>query len=133
MTDLFGPATAEKLECVRREVLKRRQVYPRLIEQKKMSQERADREIQVMDAIVDDYVRAAATGQQVVTASLHKVAAAWEPGAVLHFDLEVAIAGQKLPRVVRFAVPMSPYGLRATAAETKRLIFEHPIDGEKAA
>jgi hypothetical protein len=45
----------DKLACVVREVHYRRRVYPRLIASRKMSQSMADREIAVMESIVNDY------------------------------------------------------------------------------
>lgn len=47
----------EKRRCVRRELSFRRKVYPGWVERKKMSQEDADREIAVMEAIEADYDR----------------------------------------------------------------------------
>ncbi|HET6943347.1 MAG TPA: hypothetical protein VFH89_14420 [Sphingomicrobium sp.] len=60
MADLFGerPITyADKEACVRRELAFRRRLYPRWVEQRKVTQEEADREIETMSAIVDDYAR----------------------------------------------------------------------------
>ncbi|WP_412508779.1 hypothetical protein [Roseovarius sp. SYSU LYC5161] len=48
-------STHDKYAAVRREIRQRRRVYPRLIEQGKMSQADADREIAIMEAIADDY------------------------------------------------------------------------------
>lgn len=45
----------EKFKEIERELLMRRRVYPRFVEQKKMSQTQADRQIALMDAIADDY------------------------------------------------------------------------------
>ncbi len=42
----------QMIECAHRELGMRRAVYPNLIDRKKMSQERADREIAAMEAIV---------------------------------------------------------------------------------
>jgi len=53
----------EKLECAEREVMMRRKVYPRWIEQKKMKQETADRQIAIMDAIAEDYRKQEAEGR----------------------------------------------------------------------
>jgi hypothetical protein len=121
MTDMFGFTAGDKFRCATREVLKRRQVYPRLVAEKKLSKERADQELDIMDAIAAEYARASAVG---------KVGAAWEGGAVLHFDIAVTIADQKEPRIVRFTVPMGIYGLRATLAETVRLIKEQPAGAD---
>lgn len=60
MPDLFGerPITyADKEACVRRELSFRRRLYPRWVEQKKLSQDEADREIEIMSSIVDDYAK----------------------------------------------------------------------------
>lgn len=46
-------SNAELLECARREVKMREHAYPRWVEQRKMTQERADRETGMMKAIVD--------------------------------------------------------------------------------
>jgi hypothetical protein len=45
----------DKLECVVRELRYRRRVYPRLIANGKMSQAEADREIAIMEILVEDY------------------------------------------------------------------------------
>jgi len=49
----------DKLTCVVRELGYRRRVYPRLIANNKMGQSQADKEIKLMEAIVDDYRRSA--------------------------------------------------------------------------
>lgn len=51
--------TKEKLDCVRRELKLRRSLYPRWIENEKISQDVADREIAIMAAIEADYQREA--------------------------------------------------------------------------
>lgn len=45
----------EKRDCARREEKYRRRVYPRLVAFGSMSQEKADREIELMNEIADDY------------------------------------------------------------------------------
>ena len=45
----------EKYDCAKREVRQRRKVFPRLIEQGKMSAEFAARQIEIMEAIAKDY------------------------------------------------------------------------------
>lgn len=62
MPDLFaGNITYQDKEaCARRELAKRREVYPRLIAAGKLSQDKADREIEVMSSIVDDYAKCVA-------------------------------------------------------------------------
>jgi hypothetical protein len=61
MPDLFaGKITYQDKEtCARRELQKRREVYPRLIEAGKLSPDKAEREIEVMSSIVDDYSKCA--------------------------------------------------------------------------
>lgn len=46
----------EKLEAIRREIKQRRHVYPRLIEQKKISKKFADTQIEIMRSIEADYL-----------------------------------------------------------------------------
>lgn len=50
----------EKLREVEREISQRRRVYVRLVVQKKLRQEVADRQLAIMIAIRDDYVALAA-------------------------------------------------------------------------
>jgi hypothetical protein len=45
----------QKLACTEREIKKRRQVYPGLILTGRMSEEKAHYEIEVMQAIAEDY------------------------------------------------------------------------------
>ena len=47
--------TAEKIACLKREVAMRERNYPRWVENKRMRQDQADREIRVMKAILHDY------------------------------------------------------------------------------
>jgi hypothetical protein len=51
---------AELAECAEREVKQRRRVYPNLVASGKMTQEFADKQIQMMEAIARDYRRYAA-------------------------------------------------------------------------
>jgi hypothetical protein len=44
-----------KLGCIRRELSMRRRLYPHWVAEKKMSAEQARREIEVMQAIFDEY------------------------------------------------------------------------------
>lgn len=46
------PITAQ-IECVRREIAMRRRVYPRWVHQARMSQEKADHEIDAMEAVLE--------------------------------------------------------------------------------
>lgn len=61
MTDLFNPTDkityAEKEACARRELAFRRRVYPRLINQGKLTQAEADRQIDIMASIAADYAK----------------------------------------------------------------------------
>jgi hypothetical protein len=45
----------EKRACIERELKMRRRVYPRWVENEKMTQAQADREIATMEAILADY------------------------------------------------------------------------------
>lgn len=64
MPDLFAPSAKitfrDKEECARRELEMRRRVYPRWVQKGNLTQDRADREIEIMEAIVDDYAKASA-------------------------------------------------------------------------
>ena len=51
----------EKVNCLERELLMRRRVYPRLIQQSKLTQSEADFEISIMQAILNDYKQQAKT------------------------------------------------------------------------
>lgn len=48
-------AATEKADCASREVRQRLRVYRRLVAEGRMSQEKADDEIAIMQAIADDY------------------------------------------------------------------------------
>jgi hypothetical protein len=45
----------EKLDAVQREIRMRRRVYPRRVSEQRMTQQLADREIAVMEAVAKDY------------------------------------------------------------------------------
>ena len=60
-------SSAEKLACLEREIAMRRRVYPKWIASGKLKQEKADREIAVMEAVAADY-REARVLASVVTA-----------------------------------------------------------------
>lgn len=126
MADLLPITPADKLACAQRELQKRREVYPRLIEGKKLSQERADREVAVMEAIAADYARAAALAETIVQGTLLRVRHRGDgaPGGRLVFDVEVRIGGQTQPRISQVDILMNPYGLRCTWLQAGRLI-EH--------
>ena len=46
---------ADKRACIERELRMRRRVYPRFVQNGKLTQAEADREIAVMEAILADY------------------------------------------------------------------------------
>jgi hypothetical protein len=113
----------DKLACAQRELGKRREVYPRLIEAGKLATGKADRETQVMEAIVEDYARAAALSGPMVKATLLRVGHAFaDSGARLTFDAAVTIAGQAQPRTTTIELEANGYGLRYTWLATGRLI-----------
>jgi hypothetical protein len=64
MADLFSPGEKitfrDKEACVRRELDFRRRVYARRVAEGKMKQADADREIEIMEAILGDYEKASA-------------------------------------------------------------------------
>ena len=49
----------DKLRCIEREINMRKAVYPKWVAAKRLSQEKADREIAVMEAIKEDYLKGA--------------------------------------------------------------------------
>lgn len=51
MSELFAPSLAEQLVCIDREIAMRQRVYPRWIEQGRMSTDKAAREISTMQAV----------------------------------------------------------------------------------
>jgi hypothetical protein len=55
-TQLFPITVQEKITCVTREIIKRRDVYARLVAAGKMSKGKADREIEIMESILADYL-----------------------------------------------------------------------------
>jgi hypothetical protein len=52
-----GPSLKDRFDCVRRELALRRAVYPRLIVGGRLKREKAERELELMEAIVVDYER----------------------------------------------------------------------------
>lgn len=50
----------EKLDAAQREIRMRRRVYPRRVSEQRMTQQLADREIALMEAIAKDYEEQAA-------------------------------------------------------------------------
>jgi hypothetical protein len=60
-----GPITyREKLAVAKREAQQRRRVYPRWVADGRMTQTFADRQIEVMQSIADDYARLAESESQ---------------------------------------------------------------------
>lgn len=60
MADMFpattaGISTVQKIEALEREIKLREYVYPRRVASKAMSQDKADHELLVMQAILADY------------------------------------------------------------------------------
>lgn len=53
MSDLFPPSLDEQIQCVEREVRYRRHVYPRLIEKGRLTKAKAEREIEIMQSVLD--------------------------------------------------------------------------------
>ena len=65
-SDLFGISHHDKMMAAQRELDMRRRVYPRRVEEGKMTQDAASRQIALMQAIVDDYAIIAATDAPVI-------------------------------------------------------------------
>lgn len=58
MADLFqdsGFTRDDKIGCLRREIAMREKVYPGWVARRKMTQDKADRELEIMQAILKDY------------------------------------------------------------------------------
>ncbi|MEM9286711.1 MAG: hypothetical protein AAGA36_00085 [Pseudomonadota bacterium] len=55
MTDLFEPTKEEKRACIERELGMRRSVYPRWVDNGRMTKKKADNEIRIMEAVLKDY------------------------------------------------------------------------------
>ena len=53
MSQLFPPTLTEQIAEVEREIKMRRVVYPRHVAAKSVSQQRADRQIAVMEAVLE--------------------------------------------------------------------------------
>lgn len=53
MSDLLPPTLSEMLSEVVREIGLRRTLYPRFIASRKLTQSKADRQIQVMEAVAE--------------------------------------------------------------------------------
>ncbi len=59
------PTDADKIACLRRELAMRRRVYPRQVGRGQMTQAEADREIGLIEAILEDYAPAESEAGQV--------------------------------------------------------------------
>lgn len=53
MSDLFPPTVSEMVSELKRELAMRTVVYPNLIARKRLTQFKADRQIKVMEAIIE--------------------------------------------------------------------------------
>ena len=53
MTDLFIVTLLEQISCVEREIRMREKVYPKWVEQGRMKQDKADREIETMKEVLN--------------------------------------------------------------------------------
>lgn len=53
MPDLLPITLSEEIACVERELRLRMRVYPRFVANKRMTKEKADREIELMRSVVD--------------------------------------------------------------------------------
>ncbi len=56
VTQLFGVSKDEKIACLQREIELRTRVYARYIAEGKMKQSKAERELEIMYAILRDYL-----------------------------------------------------------------------------
>ena len=66
MPDLFNRdliTNSDKEACVRRELSYRRRLYPRWVDAGRIQQEDAAREIEIMEAIAEDYAKCAAVAE----------------------------------------------------------------------
>ncbi len=63
MTDLFAPTIDDQIACVEREIRKRGSVYPRMVANKQMPQDRADREIALMREVLQTLLWAKENGR----------------------------------------------------------------------
>lgn len=53
--NVFDVTTADKIAAIERELRYRRRVYARRVSLKKMSQDQADKQILIFEAILEDY------------------------------------------------------------------------------
>jgi hypothetical protein len=76
MPDLFDSRRItfrEMEQCARRELRKRREVYPRLVGEGRLDQGKADYEIEVMGAIVDEMTKAADLTEDTARTQLQQI------------------------------------------------------------
>ena len=52
MTELFGPTLQDQIAEIERELRMRRNAYPRLVSEHKLTQDRADRQLALMEAVL---------------------------------------------------------------------------------
>lgn len=52
MSDLFPVTLAEQIACIEREIVMRKRVYPRLIEQRRMTEATSAREMRIIGAVL---------------------------------------------------------------------------------
>jgi hypothetical protein len=62
MSELFPPSAEDLVQCIRREIALREQVYPRRVADRRMSQRLADRELLLMRAVLKTLERSKAEG-----------------------------------------------------------------------
>jgi hypothetical protein len=55
MVDVSEFSDADKLKSLKRELFLRERVYPRRIAERKMTEQQAQHELEIMKAIVEDY------------------------------------------------------------------------------
>lgn len=55
MNDIFPVSKEEKIACLKREIAMRERAYPGWVATKRMTQNKADQEIRVMQAVLHDY------------------------------------------------------------------------------
>lgn len=53
MAELFAPQLSDLVACAEREIAMRERAYPRWVEDRRMRQETADRELALMKAVAD--------------------------------------------------------------------------------
>jgi hypothetical protein len=64
MTELYSISMADKIACVEREIKLRMKVFGRLVSTGAIREEKAEREIAIMQAIMQDYLQKASDEQR---------------------------------------------------------------------